>query len=286
MIRTNGLESENYLPILTIPKLTLMNFGVQTDDYRPAPPAGSAIQRAFRVLDAVSSNPEGLSLAEISRVVGLPKPTVFRILGTLERDGLIVREPGHRRFLAGGRLAQLASAVLMGSPQRAARRAILDELVEHVGETCNLTVPNGHEVLYIDRSEADRSFLPGLRPGAALPLYAAASGKLFLSEMTDRARARFGRQVPRVPYTRQTLVDAEALERELKRIRSQGYATELDEYLPGRCCVAVGVRGDTRRLVAAVSIEARTERTPLSELIGFLPQLHAAAQALATTLEH
>lgn len=257
---------------------------IRPTDLKEAP-AGSAILRAFRVLDAITASPDGVTLAELCRAVGLPKATVFRILSTLEQDGLVAREPGHRRFLAGARLAKLAGSVLIGSPHRAARRAILDELVETVGETCNLTVPNGHEVLYLDRVEAGPRPGKGLRQGSGLPLYAAATGKLFLSEMSDRARERFTRQVPRVPYTSHTLVEYAALERDLCQIRRRGYATDQEEYLPGRCCVAVAVRASDSRIVAALSVEANVERTPLSELVEFLPQLASAAQAIAGTIE-
>jgi IclR family acetate operon transcriptional repressor len=248
-------------------------------------PAGSAILRAFRVLDAITERPEGVTLAELCRAVGLPKPTVFRILSTLEQDGLVAREPGQRRFLAGTRLARLAGSVLIGSPQRAARRAILEELVETVGETCNLTVPNGHEVLYLDRVEAEPRPGQRVRQGSSLPLYAAATGKLFLSEMPSRARERFTRQVPRVPYTSHTLVECAALEKDLCQIRRRGYATDQEEYLPGRCCVAVAVRASDSRIVAALSVEAAVGRTPLSELVEFLPQLTSAAEAIAGTME-
>lgn len=248
------------------------------------PPAGSAILRAFRVLDALACSPEGLSLAELCRRIDLPKPTVFRILNTLEHEGLVIREPGLRRFLAGPALARLAGAVLVGSPQRATRRAIIDELVEKTGETCNLTVPNGHELLYLERVEAGRPIARGLRPGSSLPLYAAASGKLFLSELPDRARERYSLQVPRVPYTSRTLVDRALLEGELRRIRSQGHATECEEYLPGRCCIAVPVRGGQGRLLAALSLEAPADQMASGQLKEFLQPLNAAALAIAETL--
>lgn len=252
---------------------------------REGPPAGSAILRAFKVLDVISDVPEGLGLAEICLRVGLPKPTVFRILCTLEHEGLIVRQPGQRRYQAGDRLSRFATAVLMGSPHRSARRAILDELVEQIGETCNLTVPNGYEVLYIDRVETGRPITTGVRQGSGAPLYAAASGKLFLSELSERARERFSRQVPRVAWTSQTLIERAALDQELRRIRMQGYATECGEYLPGRCCIAVPVRGLAGRIVAALSVEAATERTPLADLIEFVPQIRIAANAIAETFD-
>ncbi len=248
------------------------------------PPAGSAILRAFRVLGALAQAPDGLSLADLCRQIDLPKPTVFRILHTLEHEGLVLREPGSRRFLAGPALAQLAATVLAGSPQRASRRAIIDELVENTGETCNLTVPNGHELLYLERVEVGRPVARGLRPGSCLPLYVAASGKLFLSELPDRARDRYSRQVPRVPYTSRTLVDRALLEGELRRIRAQGHATEFEEYLPGRCCIAVPVRGPQGRLLAALSLEAAADQVTTEQLTEFLQPLKMAAKAIAGTL--
>src|SRR5690606_1742093 len=103
-----------------------------------AVPAGSAILRAMRVLEAIATFHAPPQLAEICKAVDLPKPTVFRILSTLEHAGLVAREPGSKRYHCGPRMNQLAGEVLLTSPSRSARRAILEELVEQVGETCNL----------------------------------------------------------------------------------------------------------------------------------------------------
>ncbi|NDH32452.1 MAG: hypothetical protein EBX68_05290, partial [Betaproteobacteria bacterium] len=172
-----------------------------------AVPAGSAILRAISVIEAISTADAPPQLADICRAVNLPKPTVFRILSTLEHAGLVGREPGSKRYTSAGRLNRLAGQVLLNSPHSAARHAILEELVEQIGETCNLTIPNLNSVLYLDRVEVVWQLRLSLSTGSLVPLYACASGKLFLANMPKRSRERILRLAPMLPHTASTLCD-------------------------------------------------------------------------------
>lgn len=250
-----------------------------------AVPAGSAILRAMRVMETIASSHVPPQLAEICKAVALPKPTVFRILATLEAAGLVGREPGTKRYHCGRRLNALAGEVLLNSPTRAARHAILEELVEHTGETCNLTIPNGNAVMYLDRVETAWPLRIALGAGSSVPLHASASGKLFLSHMPRRSRERFIRQSPLVRHTQKTLTDPRALAEELERIRQQGYATDDEEYLAGICCLAVPVQDAEGRVVAALAMHAPVPRLPLGEAMQFLPAMQSAAEAMAQTLD-
>lgn len=248
-------------------------------------PAGSAVMRAVRILEAIASSEQPPPLAAICREVDLPKATVYRILGTLEHAGYIAREPGTKVYATGARLNRLAGAVLVHSPSRSARHAILEELVEQTGETCNLTVPQGNHVLYLDRVEASWPLKITFSAGSSVPMHASASGKLFLAAMPRRARERFARAAPLVAYTNKTLVDPSALLLELETIRERGYATDDEEYLEGICGLAVPVRNPDGALVAAVAVHAPVGRTNLRQASEFLPQLHAAADTIAATLD-
>ena len=250
-----------------------------------AAPAGSAILRAMRVMEVIASSEVPPQLADICKAVELPKPTVFRILATLEAAGLVGREPGSKRYHCGRRLGALAAEVLLNSPGRAARHAILEELVEHTGETCNLTIPNGNAVIYLDRVETAWPLRIALGVGSSVPLHASASGKLFLAYMTKRSRERFVRQCPLVRHTRKTLTDPRALAAELDRVRAQGYATDDEEYLAGICCVAVPVHGADGRVVAALAMHAPVPRLALTEATQFVPAMQAAAEAMAQTID-
>jgi len=248
-------------------------------------PAGSAVLRAFRILEVIATSSTPPQLAEICKRVDLPKPTVFRILSTLEYSGLVGREPGSKRYQTGQRLNRLSGEVLLNSPMRAARHAILEELVEQVGETCNLTIPNGNTVMYLDRVEASWPLRINLGAGSSVPLHATASGKLFLSYMNRRARERFIRQSPLVRHTPKTLTDPSRLSEELDRVREQGYATDNEEFLTGICCVAVPVFDVDSRVVAALAMHAPVSRMSLSDALDLLPMLKQAADDMAQTVD-
>lgn len=257
----------------------------ETQRASEAVPAGSAILRAVRILEAIAGQDAPPPLSEICREVDLPKPTVYRILTTLEHAGLIGREPGTKRYTCAERLSSLAGDTLLRSPNRAARRGVLEELVEQVGETCNLSIPNNNSVLLLDRVEVGWPLRVALSSGSTLPLYASASGKLFLSHLPKRSRDRFLRVTPLIPHTRNTLTDPARLSREFEQIRSDGYATENEEYLAGVSCLAVPVRDIDGRVVAALSVHAPADRLGLDEAKEFLPLMRQSADAIAQTID-
>ena len=257
---------------------------VETHTGEPIP-AGSAILRAIRIIDMIARRDSPPQLAEICRQVGLPKPTVYRILSTLEHAGWICREPGSKRYTCASDLTSVAGEVLMRSPSRVTRRAILEELVEQTGESCNLSIPNVSSVLYLDRVESDWPLRTHLAAGSRLPLHASASGKLFLSAMPRRSRERTLRLVPLVGHTPKTITDPARLLRELEEVRQLGYATDHEEYLTGICCLAVPVRDEESRVVAALSVHAPLARTRLEDMIEMLPMLRQSAEALAQTID-
>lgn len=251
-----------------------------------AVPAGSAILRAMRVIEAIAACHAPPQLAEICKAVDLPKPTVFRILSTLEHAGLVAREPGSKRYHCGPRMNQLAGEVLLTSPSRSARRAILEELVEQVGETCNLTIANGNTVLCLDRVETSWPLKITITAGTTVPIHSSASGKLFMAHMPRRSRERLVRQLPLVGNTALTITDPARLFEEFDRIRELGYSTEREEYLPGIIAMAVPVNDGDGKIIAAVSVHAPISRLPLDEAIALLPDLQSAAEAMSQTFEY
>ena len=175
--------------------------------------------------------------------------------------------------------------MLLGSPSRSSRRAILEELVEEVGETCNITIPNGNTVLYLDRVETAWPLRIQLGAGSRVPLYASASGKLFLSAMPKRSRDRFLTQTPLIAHTSHTLTDAKRLNNEFNAIRERGYSIDNEEYLPGICCIAVPVRNADGKVVAGLAVQAPTTRMRPEQGLDYLPALRQAAEAITATID-
>src|SRR6202171_5379322 len=140
----------------------------------PPVPAGaenpqSATLRAFTVLEHIAAAEDPPTLEELTRAIGLPKPTVFRILRLLVRGGLVQREVHEKRYLVGERASALALDVPMHSPRRRERRAILSRLVEAIGETCNFTMLDGTDVVYLERAETSANGRLHMKTGSRVP---------------------------------------------------------------------------------------------------------------------
>jgi DNA-binding IclR family transcriptional regulator len=244
----------------------------------------SSTLRAFGVLELVAHADGPLSLDELTQLCGLPKPSVFRILGLLQRGGLVQREPASKRYCIGVRLSRLALEVMMRSPQRARRHAILQQLVAEIGETCNFTMLDGNEVLYLDRVETSSPVRVHLAAGSRVPLHCTASGKLFLSQLSERQVATLLGPGPYRRFTENTITDPEELQKALRRIRNEGMGTDVGEFLEGSVAVSVPVTDGAGRVCATVAVHGPAPRVTLRSCMDFLPALRRAATAMAGTM--
>jgi DNA-binding IclR family transcriptional regulator len=237
--------------------------------------------RLFALLELIGEKDHPFSLQQLVEETGLPKPTVHRMLQQLEGVGVLQRESDGRHYSTGVRLRRLASNLLINNTHHGARRIVLRQLVEEVGESCNLTAFSGSEVVYLDRVETAAPLRFYLHPGSRVPAHCSSSGKLFLAQMSPAQRRRLLAHIPLTKYTDKTETDPAKLEQELDAVRRNGYAIDNEEFLPGLLCVAVLVPSATGRSNLAVAIQAPIMRLTHEKALHFLPALQRAAQALA-----
>jgi IclR family transcriptional regulator, acetate operon repressor len=244
----------------------------------------SSALRAITVLEAIAAADGPLGLVELMDATGLPKPTVHRIVGQLLDAGLLLREAEGKRYAPGPRLASLGLAALTHVAWRAPRHAILKTLVAEIGETCNLTLLDGTEVVYLDRVEAAWPLRLHFQTGSRVPAHCSASGKLLLALLPSRERKHILEALPFSYHTAHTITRLRDLEAALKRIRSERLSTDNEEYLDGTVCVAVPVESDKRRVAAALAVHAPTSRMTLKQALQCVPALRRAAARLAESL--
>jgi len=246
--------------------------------------SGSVTARALTLLCELALHPEGLSLHRMTMQLGWPKPSVHRLCAQLEQAGWILRTGGERHFVLGPVAQQFALRALRHDAANSERRAILRGLVDRIGETCNLTMLAGAEVLYVDRVESAWPLRLHLEPGSRVPLHCTASGKLFLAHMDKAQRERLLAARPLWAATPNTLLDAQAIQKEMRAIVRQGYSLDREEFLLGLIAIAVPVPGRDGHPIAALATHAPIGRLSLKRAIGLLPVMREAAAALATTL--
>ena len=243
-----------------------------------------ATLRAFTVLEALVRAEDPAGLAELTALVRLPKPTLYRMLALLQSAGLVMRTPGARAYAPGPRLAALGRDVMLHGAMRSAGHAVLAGLVEEIGETCNFTMLDGAQIVYVDRVETAWPLRMTLTSGSHVPLHCTASGKLLLALLPKASRERIAAQLPLERFTESTITDTRRFGAELARIRANRYATDNEEFHAGLVCVAVPVIGK-KRACAALAVHAPVSRMPLERALSYLPVLRRAAAAMSSTLD-
>jgi DNA-binding IclR family transcriptional regulator len=245
--------------------------------------SNSAAVRSFRILEVVAGHQDGCPLTQVAENVSLPKQTVHRLVAQLEMAGLLIREPRTRRLQVASRIERFAVGTLMNGAASHERHAILRRLVEDTGETCNITALAGTDIVYLDRVETAWPLRMLLAPGSHVPLHATSSGKLLASLLPKAQRDRLLAQLSLRGFTPSTIVDREALERELAETRKRRVGINRAEHLRGLCGVAVPVMVDRQRACAAVAIQAPEGRMTLDDLLALVPRLRDAAEAVGRT---
>lgn len=238
--------------------------------------------RLLGLLELIASRDQLLSLQDLVEETTLPKPTLHRMLQQLEASGMLQRDTDGRHYGTGARLRRLAENLLLNDTKHGARHAVLRQLREEVGESCNITALSGSEVLYLDRVETAAPLRFYLHPGSRVPSHCSASGKMFLSQMTVSQRKRLLGHSTLTKYTRNTLTELPDLEEEIQRARENGYAFDNEEYLPGLFCIAVLVPRAQGRSNMGVAIQAPIMRMTAEKALLCLPALQRAAQTLAS----
>jgi len=135
---------------------------------------GSSILRVLDILEQVARSNTPVTLTELKDLLGLPKSTTHRLCNVLERNGFLHKNLDGKRYIPGSRLQQLAVGILGHSQLRAQRHAILTELSRDIGETCNLSYPDGAEMVYADRVETQWPLRLQLPIGTRVPLHCSA----------------------------------------------------------------------------------------------------------------
>jgi len=237
--------------------------------------------RLFSLLEAIAAKDQLFSLPSLVEETALPKPTLHRMLQQLEAAGLVQRQGDGRHYSTGLRLRRLAETLLLNNTYHGAQHLVLRHLVDELGESCNITALAGSEVIYLDRVETAAPLRFYLHPGSRVPAHCSASGKMFLSQMSPAQRRRLLSHAPLTAYTGKTLTDPARLEDELKLVKSQGYALDNEEFLPGLLCAAVLVPSSAGRSNLCVAVQAPIMRLTPDKVLAMLPILQRAAQALS-----
>lgn len=236
------------------------------------------IDRLTALLETLARNRDAVSLKVLAADTGLHPSTAFRILASATENGLVAREGN--RYRLGIRLLQLGSRVASHRDLRREARPLMDTLRDQIGETVNLTVRQGDEVVYLERALPERMMRVEQRIGSRAPLHVTAVGKLMLGEAGEAACRAYAQRTGLPGYTRYSFTDEEQLVQHVAGCLRAGFAYDDEEAETGVGCIGVLVHDSAGQIAAGLSISAPIERRSDD----WVPLLKQTAQRLADQL--
>jgi len=238
-----------------------------------------SLDRALEILRLLGSEPE-MRVTDLARRLEVHKSTVFRLLATLQEHGLVEQNPTTEKYRLGYGLVRLAGAVVAELDLARASRSVLEELATRTGETVNLAILQGDQVVNIDQIAAPNLVVNVNWVGKQTPLHATSNGKVLLAYLSEDERRRLlDRSLPRL--TPRTITDPRILEKQLHRVVTDGYAFTLEELELGLNAVAAPVYAADGRVQAAVSVAGPSYRVTPQRLSDLGEMTKDAAAAIS-----
>ena len=242
-------------------------------------PRTQAIDRGAQLLALVLEAEAPRALGELAAEAGLPKSTASRLLGALERNGLVEQEGVRGAFRAGPVLARFAGRGVSARHIAALAERPMAALAEATGETINVAVAGADGVDHLAQIDSRHYLGTSHWVGRRVPYHCTANGKVLLA--FSAAGADAGELDAR---TSRTIVERAQLAAELQNVRREGFATAVDELELGLSAVAAPVLDDSGRAIAALSVSGPTLRLSPRRVAELRPLVIKQARALGEQL--
>ena len=242
------------------------------------------INKAFRVLRAVANNNQGMRISDISDQLDIGNSTVFGITAALEETGALKRDPINKRYFLGTALIELGKKASNGIDLKKIARPYMEELMEQCQETVNLGLRNGNNIIIVEVVEAKKAFNVTSPIGASMPLLAGSAGKAFLAQMKPEEAKSLLHSNTLIQYTTRTITCPDAYFNQLGQIRTNGYAIDEEEYIPGVCAIAAPITGHRHysAVLSVVGLKTSLDRTKMEN---YSESVKTAVKKISAELE-
>lgn len=229
--------------------------------FNPAPEQTTiqALDRALAILKVLAGS-EGMSLSELAEAADQAPATVYRVLSTFEAHGMVEFQASRQLWFVGQEAFRIGSAFLERTSLVEQARTAMHALMAETGETANLAIADGGQVVFISQVETHEPIRAFFRPGTRGPIHASGIGKALLAYHPPEAVDRIVREQGLAAFTTRTITDRGRLLDELAAIRARGWAMDDEERTEGMRCIGAPIFNEFREAIAGVSISGPTGR--------------------------
>jgi IclR family KDG regulon transcriptional repressor len=243
-----------------------------------------SIERAFAIAEEIARNREGIGLAELSKRVGLHNSTTFHLVKTMVQLGYVSQLADSRKYRIGRRMFTLAAGALDEIELVSVATPVLEKLTGETGEYSHFAIRSGEQIVVVAKTAGTGIFQMVDRTGAVRPAHATALGKVLLAALSPSQLERYLETCELRKFTAKTIVERDALLREIEEVRRKGLAFDDGEFDPEARCVAVPVRDFTGRVAGAIGMSGPMWRLSLQALQEKSKNVREAAVGLSAEL--
>jgi IclR family transcriptional regulator, KDG regulon repressor len=247
----------------------------------PKPTGAAAFSKFVAVLQLIADAPAPPGIPELAARTGYPRPTVYRIVGALIAEGMVIESPRGAGYSLGPRLLSLASRSWERSDLRVAASEQLQALRDITQETVHLAVRSGSEMVYIEKLESPHAVRMASRIGTRVTLYSSSVGKAYLASLTRANRDALLATLHFERFTPNTIVERGALDAELDVTRARGYAEDCEENEEQIFCYGSVIIDANGEPIACVSISIPLYRKSATPIDTYVAPLKEACRAIA-----
>jgi IclR family KDG regulon transcriptional repressor len=244
-----------------------------------------SLEKALNLLILLSKNPSAMSLDDLTHGSGLKKTSCFRLLQTMKNLNFVEQDPGSKNYYLGSRNISIGAAALNGLSLRRTALPYMQRLQEETDETVNLAILEGTEIVFVERLESKHILSTHHKIGDRLPLHCTCMGKTLLAFLPEHKTDEILSQIQFTRKTARTITSKEAFKKELKKVRDEGVAVNMEELEQGLCAVAGPIRNYSGEAIASINIAFPVVRhDPKQALTKFAPMIKQACLEISKSL--
>lgn len=243
-----------------------------------------AVERALAMLEAVAQEPEGLSNAEISRKLQIPKSSASYILRTLEKQAYLNRDSETGRYRVGLKILSLSRGALSGIDVREVALPIMRNLMHKTSLTCHLAILDGPDAVYIEKVEPEGFIRMDTWVGRRMRVHATSVGKALVAHISLERVEKIISDRGMEKRTPKTITTMARLLKELEKVRTQGYAVDDEENNMGARCVGAPVFNQSGAIEAALGLSGTINQVNAQTMPRILEALKDAARHISIQL--
>jgi DNA-binding IclR family transcriptional regulator len=243
-----------------------------------------AVERALAMLEVVAQEPEGLSNAEISRKLQIPKSSASYILRTLEKQAYLNRDSETGRYRVGLKILSLSRGALTGIDVREVALPIMRNLTHKTSLTCHLAILDGPDAVYIEKVEPEGFIRMDTWVGRRMRVHATSVGKAMAAHIPQERLEKIISDRGMEKRTPKTITTMSRLLKELEKVRAQGHAVDDEENNMGARCVGAPIFNQSGSIEAAVGLSGTINQVNAHTMPRILEALKDAARHISMQL--